>query len=168
MLNALFFSFQHKACIVELANSLAIGQRRGAEFVAPKRASRRVLRQNILFVAPSIVLPLTCWSFDQFGLVSWQTVILIAIIVSALARQRLQLWPTRDARSRFPAGISVAAIVWIITLHWHTLWPSGAGSFSLHVLGLVAECGVVIGFLYSILADPGKYSFFFSPFICIF
>lgn len=137
-----------------IAVLLQTGQRRGRQFVAPD-LSKNAAARTLLFLLPSALLPLACWFAATYGVFAWQSLLVGFAVVAALARYQKMLWPERNSRSRFPAGISLAAIVWIVGSHWFALWPAAEATTPLHVAAFVAGLVVIAAFAYSVSADPG-------------
>jgi ankyrin repeat protein len=138
-----------------IANLLGTGRRRGRSFVAPDIAHAPLARMA-LFLVPSLLVPMACLFCATYGVFAWQSLLCGFAVIAALARVQQFLWPVRNNRSRFPAGISLAAIVWIMGSHWVVLWPaSDMSAVGMHLLAFVVELVCIATFAYSMLADPG-------------
>lgn len=138
-----------------VANLLVTARRRGRAKVAPD-VSHMPAARAALFVAPSLLVPTACWFSATYGVFAWQSLLCGLVVVAALARVQQFLWPVRNNRSRFPAGISLAAIVWIIGSHWFVLWPASDAAASVtHLVAFAIELVCIVTFAYSMLADAG-------------
>lgn len=137
-----------------LAIFLQAGRVRGRQHIAPDLTNKPQAR-HALFVLPSLLIPLGCWFSATYGVLSWQSFLCGFGVLAMLARVRPTLWPERQSRSRFPAGISAAAIFWFVSSHWFVLWPAAAELTLLHALAFAAEAIVICTFVYATLTEPG-------------